>query len=463
MGSGTVRFRWNGRAVTARDGDTVAVALWRHGVRALGVSRTRHRPLGAGGDVVQGALVTVDGRPHVHADHLPVRDGMDVRGEGAWPAPGLDLLALARWLPRSWIGHGFERPYLLRSGTRRFQVWERWLLRLAGGVTPPTFADPVPRASRWDGDTVVVGGGPAGIAAANAAAAAGERVCLVTRSARLATTARALGVSVAAPDPRVWVRTGHEVAGIYRGGTAVVVAPRDPLQPATLLVAARLVLAHGRESLPPFVPGAHRPGVFNARTALRWAPRLGADFGAAVVVGTGEETAVAAALRRAGVAVVTEAPVGDLEAVDGRPAVTAVRLRGRRVRADLLVHAGPTVVNDAWACQAGGVSARVTTVGAAAEPGTPPPVDDRLDFSVCACFDVSAQDLRDRRAEGLGHLEELKRATSCGMGPCQGFPCWHALRACAGSAAVGLPTRRPPARALTVAQAAGLDGLLELE
>jgi glycine/D-amino acid oxidase-like deaminating enzyme len=58
-----IPFTWNGRTVLARSGDTIAAALWRRRVLALGVSRKRHRPLGISGAFLQGALVQVDGRP----------------------------------------------------------------------------------------------------------------------------------------------------------------------------------------------------------------------------------------------------------------------------------------------------------------------------------------------------------------------------------------------------------------
>jgi hypothetical protein len=55
------------------------------------------------------------------------------------------------------------------------------------------------------------------------------------------------------------------------------------------------------------------------------------------------------------------------------------------------------------------------------------------------------------------------------MGPCQGFPCWDNLAAVlerqTGLAAAnfGHPTYRPPRGSLTLAQAAGLAGLVEPE
>jgi len=86
---------------------------------------------------------------------------------------------------------------------------------------------------------------------------------------------------------------------------------------------------------------------------------------------------------------------------------------------------------------------------------------------LCPCFDVSDHEVEALLAQGITDLEVIKRLTSCGMGPCQGQPCWDALRALvsarSGIALAGLarPTLRPPRRALSVAQAAGLASVVE--
>ena len=65
----------------------------------------------------------------------------------------------------------------------------------------------------------------------------------------------------------------------------------------------------------------------------------------------------------------------------------------------------------------------------------------------------------------MTHVEELKRQTGCGMGPCQGLPCWELLRALLAKATdqpvTDRPSHRPPRRSLTIAQAAGLADLVE--
>jgi sarcosine oxidase, subunit alpha len=473
-------FRWNGRTVEARPGDTIAIALWRHGIRGVGYSRKRHRPLGAAGHVVQGALVTVDGRPHVHADHTVVVSGMDVRQQGSWPHPRFDLLKLARGLPQRWTRGGFERPYWLRSGTRRFELWERLLMSLAGEVDPPKFRAPLPAGRRGDGDVVVVGGGPAGVNAANAAAAAGQRVYLVSRSRQAESYASSLGRSPSVIDSRVTTLFGHEAAGIYRRGTVVLAVPRQPEAAASTLVCRQLVIATGRESVGPLVAGRDLPGVLDSRTALRWAPALGSDLGPTVVVGTGTERQVADALRRHGVEIVAISEASSLQEILGHDAVRGARFNGRTIACRSLVHAGPWVTNDNLAFQASAsgtlrltrasLPSNVEVVGSATvanEALTLGPDIDRSRVSVCACMDVSAQEIISRLDNGETHVEEIKRSTACGMGPCQGFPCWETMRSvissATGSPIADVPTSRPPCRGITVAQAAGLDGLLDLE
>ncbi|MFD0330979.1 (2Fe-2S)-binding protein [Streptacidiphilus monticola] len=76
-----VPFRFDGRALTALPGQSVAAALWSAGV----VSWRRTRGTGAPRGVLCGigvcfdCLVTVDGRPNRRACLVPVEPGMDVR------------------------------------------------------------------------------------------------------------------------------------------------------------------------------------------------------------------------------------------------------------------------------------------------------------------------------------------------------------------------------------------------
>jgi bacterioferritin-associated ferredoxin len=84
-------------------------------------------------------------------------------------------------------------------------------------------------------------------------------------------------------------------------------------------------------------------------------------------------------------------------------------------------------------------------------------------------MDVTVSEIRRLVSAGTTHVEELKRLSGCGMGPCQGVPCWDllaaALAALTGrpSDSFGHPSYRAPRGTLTVAQAAGLAHLVQPE
>jgi sarcosine oxidase, subunit alpha len=118
----------------------------------------------------------------------------------------------------------------------------------------------------------------------------------------------------------------------------------------------------------------------------------------------------------------------------------------------------------------GALRERVTVAAATDQPfmiGT----EGLEEALVCPCMDVTAGEVLRRIADGETDPEELKRATSCGMGPCRGVPCWAAMVALIDSQtaqhdAAGIPqdrrpSFRPPGRVITVAQAAGLHGLVD--
>ena len=69
---------------------------------------------------------------------------------------------------------------------------------------------------------------------------------------------------------------------------------------------------------------------------------------------------------------------------------------------------------------------------------------------LCRCEDVTLGDVRHAVASGFGELEEVKRYTGFGTGPCQGKECLREV-ALAIAAATGKPpaamqpfTTRPP-------------------
>ena len=78
------------------------------------------------------------------------------------------------------------------------------------------------------------------------------------------------------------------------------------------------------------------------------------------------------------------------------------------------------------------------------------------DIIICRCEDMTRQALLDVIAEGYETIDEIKRVTRAGMGPCQGRTC-RQLIAGALSRIYGIPmeevlmpTFRPPVRPISM-------------
>ena len=478
-----ILFRWNGRTVEGREGDSVAAALYARGIRLLVRSRKRHRPQGLSGSFIGSVLARVDGRPNVRLDLEPLRQGLNVRMQNAWPSSQFDLLALVQLLPARWLNAGFEHDIWVRNDTRRYQIWEHILAYLAGIADPPAKTLPTSAIAgeRFEADVVVIGGGPAGCQAASEAARQGQSVILVTRGETLARFAGTMGASRPALNSRVKLLSGMEAFGLYRRGSLVGCAPARHDGGAAAIMAQKVVIASGQRSWPPVVPGNDLPGVLDAHSAMALASEYAVAPGRSVfVVGTGAEASVAERLRALGVNVVGTSPVSALRRILGRSGVRAVET-GRHVQCDSVIHAGPWRGDPNFAFQAESegllqlrrtvVAGQVRSVGSAGGENEPIAIDSHRDTTsmICACMDVSTDELSRRIETGETDVEVLKRLTACGMGPCQGTPCWDAMAACLASLtgapaeSLGRPSYRDPRRAITVAQAAGLDALIEPE
>lgn len=476
-------FLWNGAPIAARRGDTVAAALWRAGITTLARSRKMHRPLGYSGAYPTGVLARVNGRPNVRIDQVTVAADLVVEMQNTWPSPRFDVLRLAQILPQKLLYGGFEHGSWMPKSGFAYNLAERAMANLAGVARPADFAAPAAAVSgeRIEVDCLVVGGGPAGIAEANRQVALGKNVALVTRGERPARFATSAGVDVGPLDVKVRLFSGMELFGAYRDGALMVAAPHDNRLGAVAFAPANTVLATGRRSIPPLVKGNQLPGVLDAHAALQLAAVHRVLPGQRIaVVGTGVEKDIAARLRALGADIVHQGAVEDLAEIMGRWRVTRI-VAGRQIRCDAVVHAGPWRMDPSLGFQASGeglfqvqahpLPPSISILGAAAQG------DERIhaaphlhpDTLICPCMDVTAGELYYHIDAGETDPEVLKRLTSCGMGTCQGFPCWEHMLALLG-ARIGIapeafarPTHRPPRRSITVAQAAGLAALVEPE
>jgi sarcosine oxidase subunit alpha len=176
-----VTFSFAGKKISAYASDTIAAALYSAGMRIFSRSFKYHRPRGllCFSGKCPNCLMNVDGTPNVRTCLEPVREGMRVHPQNAWPSLQWDALAVIdkfdRLLPIGFYYKTFIRP--------RF-VWplaEQVLRRIAGLGKVDRQAEP---KGGYDHqyrhtDVAVVGGGPAGLCAAREAAHLGARVTLI--------------------------------------------------------------------------------------------------------------------------------------------------------------------------------------------------------------------------------------------------------------------------------------------
>ena len=117
-------------------------------------------------------LMQIDGIPNVRACIEPVRDGMRVERQNAWPSAGRDihgwLNTFSFMMPPGFYYKVFQRPRWA------WHLVEPFIRSKAGLGTVPRDEDHAPReVVNLHCDVLVIGGGSAGLAAAAEAAAAG--------------------------------------------------------------------------------------------------------------------------------------------------------------------------------------------------------------------------------------------------------------------------------------------------
>jgi sarcosine oxidase, subunit alpha len=322
-------FRFDGRSYDGLLGDTLASALLANDVHLLGRSFKYHRPrglLGAGSEEPN-ALVGLRRdharyTPNVRATTVELYEGLEAESQNRWPNLAFDIGALND-LISPFIPAGFYYKTFMWPKRAWSSLYEPAIRRAAGLGRAPTAPDPDRYAQRFvHCEVLVVGAGPAGLAAALAAAESGARVILCEEQSELGgallaeTAAQIEGQSAAgwlrdavaalARSPRVTLlpRTTafgyfpHNFVGLAERVTDHLGSP-PPEQPRERLwqVRAReVVLATGAIERPLVFPGNDRPGVLLASAARSFLNRYGVLAGRRAVVVTANDAAYQTAL-----------------------------------------------------------------------------------------------------------------------------------------------------------------------
>ncbi len=370
-----LRFSFDGRAYTGLAGDTLASALIANGVHLVGRSFKYHRPRGivaAGADEPNALVTIVRDRarctPNLLATQVELYDGLVAESQNRWPSLAFDLAAandfIAPLIPAGFYYKTFMWP---RAAWKR--LYEPRIRAMAGLGRAPTLPDPDRYTRRYAHcDVLVAGGGPAGLAAALAAAECGAQTMLCDEQAEFGGSLLASDAMIDGKAAQVWLA---ETIAALASRDNVVLLPRttafgyfphnmlalaervtdhlaDPAQnvPRERLWQVRakeVVIATGAIERPVVFPGNDRPGVMLADAARTYVKRYAARPGTRAVVVTAHDGAyrsamdlAASGVRIAAIADVRPLPGGPLRAaalaagLPVRTAATVTATHGRR-------------------------------------------------------------------------------------------------------------------------------------
>ncbi len=370
-----VSLTFDGVAYGGYEGDTLASALLANGVRLVGRSYKYHRPRGimSAGPEEPNALVGVSrgpGRftPNLRATQVELFDGLVATSQNRWPSLSLDVGAIndvfSPLFGAGFYYKTFMGPDLFGKNWAWKTVYEPVVRFAAGLGRAPTEPDPDRYVRYYDHcDVLIVGAGPAGLAAALAAGASGANVVVcdenpafggsllaetratINGESALEWLADAIGRLRAAPNVRFMPRT--QAFGYYAQNFValserlaepdLIENPDLPRERLWQMRAREVVLATGAIERPLVFADNDRPGIMLADAARRYLNLYGVKVGERVAVVTAHDSAYRAALELTDAGVQVEL-IADLRDDAIGPLPEAARAAGVKVAVKAAVH-----------------------------------------------------------------------------------------------------------------------------
>ncbi len=358
--SRTLDFSFDGAAYQGHPGDTLASALLANGVHLVGRSFKYHRPRGivtAGADEPNALVQLARGartEPNTRATQQELYRGLVATSQNRWPSLRFDVGALNDLLSPLFPAGFYYKTFMWPPGPRWWLKYEHAIRRAAGLGCAPHDPDPDHYQHRHAHcDVLVIGGGPAGLAAAQSAVRCGARVILCDENAAFGGSLRGAAEAIDGAPPASWiaacvdelVATNGDVTllprttafGYYDQNLVALIErvadhlpeppPFTPRQRLWHVRAGIVVLASGALERGIAYAGNDLPGTMLAGAAQAYVGRYGVKPGTRAVIFANNDSAYGAALQ------LHDADVTVAAIADARPQAALFGDHPQRVRA----------------------------------------------------------------------------------------------------------------------------------
>ena len=368
-----LNFTYDGIGYQGYAGDTLASALLANGVHLVGRSFKYHRPRGilSAGSEEPNALVQLSAgartEPNARATQIALFEGLSASSQNCWPSVRFDVGAINNTLSFLFPAGFYYKTFMWPIGPAWWLRYEHVIRRAAGMGRTATAPDPDHYEHRFAHcDVLVVGAGPAGLAAARAAASCGARTMVCTEDSCMGGslaggTDEIDGMPAAhwitqtvgelQANPNVTLLDNTTAFGVYDGNLVGLAqragdlqgapAAHQPRQRLWKVRAKSIVLASGAHERPIAYANNDLPGTMLAGAVKTSVQRFAVRPGARAVVFTNNDSAYACALtlHHIGVAV---------EVVDARAESDLTGSLVARARAGGLAISAASVVTKAY-------------------------------------------------------------------------------------------------------------------
>jgi len=303
-------FKFNGKTLQGYQGDTIASALLANGIGTVNRSFKYHRPRGimsAGVEETNALLTAFDGTgdvPVVRTTLRALSDGHQIKSPIGFPSVNFDVGRLLDFTHKLWPAGFYNKVF----------KWPNWhwfeyaVRRMAGlGHLPGGKDENRYFHHNHHCDVLIVGAGPAGLAAALTSANSGARVLLVEQDHELGGSLLANSALINDVDSERWisqtrtvleyagnvtVMTSSTVSGYYDHNVLTITdRSSDGVKRFWKVRAKEVVLATGAIEQPLVFQNNDRPGIMLANAAMEYVNRYAVKPTGVMVVATNNDSA----------------------------------------------------------------------------------------------------------------------------------------------------------------------------